>query len=134
MHRSINAAASSFSGISRRGAAGGANGGLTNPPTIFVQSPSPGFASSSFTDFNVRGATINASSSRTLTSPPAFGQASSVGGTSSTTTKTLPGFGHYSAQGVPAFPGVNANPNINSIITGTQSRTAGSWSWTRNNR
>jgi hypothetical protein len=52
----------------------------------------------------------------------------------STPTKTLPGFGHYSSQGVPAFPGVNANPNVNAIISGTQRRTAGTWSWTRDNR
>lgn len=134
MHLSINAAASSFSDISTRGAAGGANGGLTNLPTIFVQSPSPEVALSSFSDFNVRSAAINASSSRTPAYPPAFGQTNSVAGTSSTNTKTLPEFGHYSAQGVPAFPGVNVNPNVNAIITGTQSRTAGTWTWTRNNR
>ena len=134
MRRSISAAASTFGDFSVRGAAGGANGGLANPPTIFVQSPSPGAASNSFSDLNIRGAAANTSSSRNSTSEPAFGHASTFGGTASPSTKMLPGFGHYSSQGVPAFPGVNTNPNINAIITGTQRRTAGTWSWTRDNR
>jgi len=134
MRRSISTAASTIGDFSVRGAAGDANGGSANTPTICVQAPSPRAASNSFSDFNIRGAAANVPSPRTPTSQPAFGQASTIGGTASTSTKTLPGFGHYSSQGVPAFPGVNANPNVNAIITGTQRRTAGTWSWTRDNR
>ena len=134
MRRTISTAASTPSGFSVRGAAGGANGGLTDPPTIFVQAPSPRAASNSFSDFNIRGAAANASSYRAPTSQPAFSRPSTFGGTAFTSTKTQAGFGHYSSQGVPAFPGVNANANVNAIITGTQRRTAGTWSWTRDNR
>ena len=41
------------------------------------------------------------------------------------------GFGHYSAGGVPAYPGVLGGiPGVDFPASGTQTRTAGSWTWT----
>jgi hypothetical protein len=149
MHRSISAAASSFSNFSVRGAAArGATGGVASSRSaaVFGQpATSPGLASSSFSDFNIKGTVANSLSSHSPTSSyqPAFGQKSIIGGetasasaSASTTSssKMLSEFGHYSSQGVPAFIGVNENSKVDAIISGTQRRTPGSWSWSRDGR
>jgi hypothetical protein len=129
MRRSVDAAAaaaaSSYGGFGVRGAA--ASGSAS--PNLFSNVPSSGPALSNSSDFNVRGAA--SASSRHSTSQPTPGQQSksSFGNSSSSNTKILTGYGHYSAQGVPAFPGVHA---IGAPVSGTERRTLGGWSWTRN--
>jgi hypothetical protein len=147
MHRSISAAASSFSNFSVRGAAArGATGGVASSRSaaVFGQPAiSPGLASSSFSEFHIKGTVANSLSSHSPTSSyqPAFEQKSTIGGntasmptSTSSSSKMLSGFGHYSSQGVPAFTGVNENSNVDAIISGTQRRTPGTWSWSRDGR
>jgi hypothetical protein len=119
MRRSVDAAAaSSYGSFGVRGAAASGNAS----PNFFgnVSSSGPGLSNSS--NFSVRGAAT-------------FGQQSTLGNrspasssNSNTNTKILTGYGHYSASGIPAFPGVHGGP----AVTGTERRTPGGWSWTRN--
>jgi hypothetical protein len=144
MRRSVDAAAavaaSSNGSLSVRGAA--ANG--TASSHLFSNAPSPRPSLSNSSDFNVRGAAASAASTslpsnRHSTSQPTPGQQSksSFGNSSysspasayaSSNTKILTGYGHCSATGIPAFPGVHGSP----AVTGTERRTPGGWSWTRN--
>jgi hypothetical protein len=137
MRRSIDAAASSYGGFSVRGVASGGTAAGNASGNIFGNTTNLGPTPSNSSDFNVRGA-ASSSFSRNSTPQPTFGQQSSFGKSSSfspaapSSSNALTGFGHYSAQGVPAFPGVHGGPSLSATVSGTQRRTAGTWSWTKN--
>jgi hypothetical protein len=76
--------------------------------------------------FGVRGAANSSTSglsalSQSIHGPAALGSGRATGGS----TSIFSGYGHYSAGGVPAYPGV-----LGGLGLGTQTRTAGSWTWT----
>jgi hypothetical protein len=87
-------------------------------------------SSSTSNNFSVRGAAANteASGSSSL-SQSIHGQGSGRA------TGTFSGYGHYSAGGIPAYPGVLGGlPGVDLHALGTQTRTAGSWTWTAGGR
>jgi hypothetical protein len=87
-------------------------------------------SSSTSNNFSVRGAAANngASGSSSLSQ-------SIHGQSSGRATGTFSGYGHYSAGGVPAYPGVLGGlPGVDLHALGTQTRTAGSWTWTAGGR
>lgn len=127
---SFGSSSKSVSDISVRGAANGAAAGINPPRPVFCSSASLGSSSPPASVISVRGA-AHALPSAVPSSRPAFGQPNNVGNLSSTSTRTLAGYGHYSAGGVPAFPGVHGGPNL-STVSGTQRRTPSTWSWTSN--
>lgn len=126
----FGSSAASLNGVSMRGASNGAAAGSNTSRPMFGSSINLVPSATSVSNFSVRGA-ASALPSPSLNSRPTFGRQSSVGSTTSGSNRMLTGYGHYSAQGVPAFPGVHGGPNI-SAISGTQRRTPSTWSWTSN--
>jgi hypothetical protein len=77
--------------------------------------------------FGVKGAVANnGASGPSALSQSIHGQAAlSSGRATGNPTSIFSGYGHYSAGGVPAYPGV-----LGGLVLGSQTRTAGSWTWT----
>ena len=96
-----------------------------------ISSPTPN-------NFSVRGAANNrgASSGPTALSQSIHAQAVATSGKAAAATGTglFSGYGHYSAGGVPAYPGVLGGglPGVDfrALGGGSQRRTPGSWTWT----
>jgi hypothetical protein len=90
-------------------------------------------SSSTSNNFSVTGAASNGASGSSSLSQSIHGQGS--GRATGNPTGTFAGYGHYSAGGVPAYPGVLGGlPGVDLHALGTQTRTAGSWTWTAGGR
>jgi hypothetical protein len=89
-------------------------------------------SSSTSNNFSVRGAASNGASGSSSLSQSIHSQAGSGSGRATgNSTSIFSGYGHYSAGGVPAYPGVLGGlPGIDLCALGTQTRTPGSWTWT----
>jgi hypothetical protein len=82
--------------------------------------------------FGVRGAANSGASGLSALSQFIHGPAALGSGRATGNSKSIfSGYGHYSAGGVPAYPGVlGGRPGTDLRGLGTQTRTAGSWTWT----